>query len=85
MANELIEQAVARAVQQTYDAWAAQHPSLAAVIDRIALTTQAAQSIRDSAEYKQAVADFHQGLAETDLLNRLLDLAGPILAGILQS
>ncbi|MGA2265395.1 MAG: hypothetical protein ABSH10_03080 [Phycisphaerae bacterium] len=85
MANEIVEQAVASAVQQSYDAWAAQHPGLAAVIDRIALTSQAAQSLRDSAEYKQAVADFQQGMTEANLLSRLMDLAEPILAGILKT
>ncbi len=84
MASELIEQIIAHAVQQAYDAWAAQHPTLAAVIDRIALTQQAAQSLRDTEEYRQAVADYHRGMVETDLLNRLLDLAGPVLAKILQ-
>lgn len=83
MASEVIEQLVVRAVQQAYDAWAAQHPSLAAVIDRIALTQQAAQSLRNSEDYRNAVADFHAGLAEADLLNRLLDLAGPIVTGLL--
>lgn len=85
MASEPIEQLVVRAVKQAYDAWAAEHPGLAAVIDRIALTAQAAQSLRASADYRQAVADYHRGLAEVDLLNRLLDLAGPIIAGLLQT
>ena len=85
MASERIEHLVTQAVQQAYDVWAAQHPSLAAVIDRIALTEQAAQSLRTSADYRKAVADFHRGLAEVDLLNRLLDLVAPIIAGLLQT
>jgi hypothetical protein len=85
MADKRIEQLVVQAVQQAYDAWAAEHPGLAAVIDRITLTEQAAQSLRTSADYRKAVGDFHQGLAETDLLGRLLDLAGPILAALLQT
>lgn len=85
MASELMEQLVVRAVQQAYDAWAGQHPGLAAVIDRIALTQQAAQSLRDSEDYRKAVADYHQGLAESDLLGRLLDLAGPIVTALLAS
>ena len=84
MASELIEQLVVRAVQQSYDLWAAEHPNLAAVIDRIALTQQAAQSLRASEDYRNAVADYHRGLAEADLLNRLIDLAGPIVTGLLQ-
>ena len=85
MAADALEQNIARAVNQAYDAWAALHPNLAAVIDRITVTDHAAESLRATPEYRQAVADFHAGLAETDLLNRLLDLAGPILANILQS
>lgn len=85
MANEFIEQAVVRAVQRAYDAWAAEHPNLAAVIDRISLTQQAAQSLRDSDEYRQAVAAYHQGMAESELLNKLFDLAGPIVTALLQS
>ncbi len=84
MASEPIEQLVVRAVEQAYDAWAAQHPSLAAVIDRITLTTEVAQSLRTSADYRKAVADYHRGLAEADLLSRLIDLAGPIVTGLLQ-
>ncbi len=83
MANEIIEQAVARAVQQAYDAWAAEHPSLAGVIDWITVTQQVASSIRDTDEFRQAVSDYHQSLAEADLVSRLLDIAGAALNRIL--
>ena len=55
------------------------------MIDRIALTEQAAQSLRSSDDYRKAVADYHQGLAESDLLNRLLDLAGPIITALFKT
>jgi hypothetical protein len=84
MASEEIEQVIVRAVEQAYDAWAAQHPTLAAVIDRISVTHQTVESLRASEDYRQAVADFHQGMAEADLLNRLIDLAAPLLTSLLQ-
>jgi DNA-binding GntR family transcriptional regulator len=84
MPNERIEQLTVRAVQQAYDAWAAEHPNLAGVIDRITVTEQTAQSLRASADYRQAVADFHRGMAEADLLNHLIDLVSPLLTALLQ-
>ena len=83
MTDELVRQTVASAVQQTYDDWATEHPSLAAVIDRIALTDRMVESLRDSEQYRQAVAAYHSGLSETDLLHRLTELAGPILTAVL--
>jgi len=83
MSDEIVRQTVARAVQRAYEEWQQEHPSLAAVIDRITLTERAVESLRDSPEYHQAVAAYHRGLSEADLLNRLIDLAGPMLAAIL--
>ncbi|MDY6913156.1 MAG: hypothetical protein SVT52_01675 [Planctomycetota bacterium] len=83
MADEMVQQIVVRAVQQAYDAWAAEHPSLAAVIDRISLTEQTVESLRDSEQYRQAVAGYHQSRSELELLNKLIDLASPILGAIL--
>ena len=83
MSDDTVQQAVAQAVGQAFDLWAVEHPSLAAVIDRITLTQRAAESLRDSDEFRQAVAAYHQGLCEADLLNKLLDLAGPIISRLL--
>lgn len=83
MANETVQQTVVRAVQQAYDAWAAEHPSLAAVIDRIELTNHAVESLRDTEDYRKAVAAYQTGMNELDLINKLIDLAGPIIQSIL--
>ena len=83
MANENVEQVIVRAVQRAYDAWAAEHPSLAAVIDRITLTERSVESLRGSPEFREAVEVYHASRNELDLLNRLIDLAGPVLAAIL--
>jgi len=53
------------------------------VIDRISLTDRAVESLRDSDEFRQAVAAYHRGMSETDLLNKLLDLAGPVVSRLL--
>ncbi len=79
------QQLVIRAVQQAYDAWAAGHPTLASVIDRIELTQQAAESLRETQAYRDAVAAFHAGRGELNLLNRLVDLATPIVNSILSN
>jgi len=83
MSDELVRQTVARAVAKAYDQWAAEHPSLATVIDRITLTANVVQSLRDSDEYRQAVTAYHRGMSELDLLDRLVELAAPMLATIL--
>ena len=83
MASEKIQQLVAQAVGQQFEHWALQHPALAAVIDRVVLTDQVATSLRATSEYKQAVEDYHRDMNDLNLLSQLLQLAGPILAGIL--
>jgi hypothetical protein len=79
MESEPIQQIVVRAVQQAYDAWAVEHPTLASVIDRIELTQQAVESLRQTQAYRDAVDAYHQSQGDVNLLNRLLELAGPIL------
>lgn len=83
MENESVQQLVVRAVQQSYDVWAQSHPCLASVIDRIELTQQAVESLRETQAYRDAVDAYYDSRGELDLLNRLIDLAGPILTSIL--
>ncbi len=83
MEDDYIQQLVVRAVQQAYDAWAAEHPSLAAVIDRISLTQQAVESLRSSRAFRQAVEGYHSAAAEMQLLDRLTELAWPIVSAIM--
>ena len=97
MTQEKINEIVAAAVGKSFDAWAAEHPSLAAVIDRIRLTEQTVESLRDSdayrqvvgdldkaiETYRQAIAGYHRDRSDLNLLTQLADLAGPILTGIL--
>ncbi len=83
MENEQVQQLVVRAVQQAYDAWAVEHPSLAAVIDRITLTEQATESLRNSPQFAQAVEGYHSASIELLLLDKLIELAGPVVSAIL--
>lgn len=83
MTDPRVPTLVAQAAQKAYDAWAAEHPALAGAIDRIALVEQAARSLRDSDDYRAAIAHYHQARSELDLLDRLTELAGPILQRIL--
>ena len=83
MVDETVEQVIVRAVQRAYDAWALEHPSLASVIDRITLTRQTVEPLRQTPEYQQAVDAYHRSRNELDFLNRLIELAGPILQTIL--
>ena len=83
MKDDVVRQTVASAVEQAYDKWAVEHPSLAAVIDRVSLAESTTESIRDSKEYREAVAAYHQGLSEVELVDKLTELAGPILTALL--
>ena len=83
MSDETVQELVSRAVNQTFEKWAAEHPSLAAVIDRIRLTERAAESIRNSEDYRKAVASFYRARSETEFLGQLLTLAGPIVRSLL--
>ena len=74
---------VARAVAKPFAPWAAEHPSLAAVIDRTRLVEQVSQRLRESPAYRAAIANSHRARTELDLLGRLAELAGPILRGLL--
>jgi len=85
MTDELVEQIVVSAVQRAYDDWAVEHPSLAAVIDQVSLTARAAESLRESPEYAQAVTEYHQGRSHLTLLEQFVGLAGQVLKTILAS
>ena len=74
---------VSRAVGRRYDEWAAEHPSLASVIDPVELSQQTAERLRETPAYWQAVNEYPHSRNELALLSRLLDLAGPILKTIL--
>ena len=78
-----VQRVAVRAVQQAYDAWAADHPSLASVIDRIELTQQALESLRPSRAHRDAVDAYYNSCDGPELLRRLTELAKPIIAGIL--
>jgi len=83
MTDEIVRDTVAQAVEQAYEDWASEHPSLAAVIDRTAFARRAAESLRNSDDYRQAVAGYHRGMSESDLLARLTELVSPILSALL--
>lgn len=83
MANEIVESTVQRAVRQAYADWSVEHPNLAAVIDQIVITERSSERLRETDEYTQAVAAFHDSRNELDLFNRLLSLAGPIIQQLL--
>lgn len=53
MSPETVSALVAAAVGQQFDTWAAEHPSLAAVIDRIRLTDHAVESLRQTPAYRR--------------------------------
>ena len=78
MTNEIVEQCVIRAVGRAYSDWAVEHPSLARVIDRIAVTQRVSESLRETPEFQSAVDAFGSARSELDLLNRLTELAAPL-------
>lgn len=83
MSPETVSALVAAAVGQQFDTWAAEHPSLAAVIDRIRLTDHAVESLRQTPAYRQAIEAYHRDRNQLVFLTRLAELAGPVLLGIL--
>ena len=83
MTDDTVQQIVSKAVQQAYEDWAAEHPGLAGVIDGIVLTQRTVESLRDSEQYRDAMEEYQQARIESNLFNRILTLAGPILQTIL--
>ena len=81
--SDLVQEAVERAVGRAFDAWAAKHPSLAAVIDRIALTERSVASLREADAYRAAVAAYYRDRSQTELVSRLTDLAAGVLGRLL--
>jgi hypothetical protein len=83
VSEQKINELVVRAVQRAFDDWAAEHPALADVIDRITLTQRAVESIRRSDAYDQAMAGFSRESLELQMLNRLVDVATPLVRSLL--
>lgn len=83
MTDHNVEQAVSQAVRRAYDLWAAEHPSLARVIDRITVAERTAESLRKSEQYRSAVAAYHRSRNELELIHQLTELAGPIVRTLL--
>jgi len=83
MTDERVKEIVSQAVGQAFEQWAGAHPSLAAVIDRMMVTSRVVESLRDSEEYRSAIAAYRRRRAEADVLTRLTELATPLLTAIL--
>jgi hypothetical protein len=83
MTDRTVEQAVSQAVGRAYDRWAAEHPSLASVIDRFTVLERTAQSLRQTEAYRRAVAAYRRGRNELELIHRLTELAAPLVSGLL--
>jgi hypothetical protein len=78
-----VQQLTEDAVGQAFAAWAGQHPTLAGVINRLAVVETTVASLRESPAYRQAVEDYTQARVEIDFLGQVVALAGPILVGLL--
>jgi hypothetical protein len=78
-----IQEIVEQAAQQSYQAWAAQHPSLAAVIDCTKLIEHVAASLRGTPQYDAALAGYYRSRSELEFIGKLMDLCAPLLATLL--
>ena len=83
MKDERIDKRVAEAVGRKFDEWATEHPSLAAVIDRIVLTERTVDSLRNSDAYQQAVDAYRRDANEMTFLGQIAGLVGPVLGRLL--
>ena len=83
MSEEIIRQTIERAVEQAYQEWAREHPSLSQVIDRLTLTQRTVESLRESEAYQQALTAYHRSLSESGLFAQLLDTVKPLLTTLL--
>ncbi|MFW6132996.1 MAG: hypothetical protein ACOC8F_03805 [Planctomycetota bacterium] len=83
MDHETVQDAVQQAVGRAFDDWAGEHPSLAAVIDRITVTERSVESLRKTDAYRKAVAAYHRDRSELELAGRLTDVAGQVLRRVL--
>ena len=83
MTDETTQAVVAKATERAFDDWACEHPSLAAVIDRIRLTRRAGETLSNSQGYRNALAAFQASRDEQAFLTRLIELGGPIVRTII--
>jgi hypothetical protein len=83
MSDPTIRKALAAAVNRAFDAWASEHPNLAAVIDRIRLTEHAAANIRETPEYAAAVDAYRRERSDVELLRALTEVALPVVSRFL--
>jgi hypothetical protein len=78
-----VRQLVVQAVGRAYDDWAKEHPNLAGAIDRLSVTQRVAESLRASPEYRDALEAYARDRSQLAFLNRLIELAAPVLAALL--
>ena len=83
MESESVQPTVEKAIGQAFADWAVEHPSLAAVVDKIVIAERSAERLRETDEYKQAVAAYNDSRSELDLFNQLLTIASPIIQQLL--
>lgn len=84
MGDERVQALVEQAVGRQFEAWAREHPSLAAAIDRVAVVDRASRRLRESDDYRAAVGAYRQARDEQRLLAELADLAQNALAVLLR-
>ncbi len=82
MNDNVVPETLARAVGQAYEEWSVEHPSLAAVIDRTRLSGMAVDRLRETAEFRRAVASYYRNRSEVELLDQLLSLAGGAIRAV---
>jgi capsid protein len=81
--NDLVSRTVEQAVEQAWADWAALHPNLAGVINRMVITQRTVTKLRESDAFARAVADYYRSRNEMNLLNELLAQARPLLGSLL--
>jgi hypothetical protein len=78
-----VAELIAVAVGKSFDAWAVEHPSLSRLVDRTSVEQMTVESLRETPAYQAAVEAYVQARVEIDLLNKLVELAAPIVLGLL--
>lgn len=83
MAKSGVRSSIEHAAQIAWDKWAATNPNLAEAIEQIDVRDRLIQSIQDDPRFDAASKQYHIDQLHWEFLNRVIEIASPILNSVL--